>query len=98
MNEVQAMRSAKCCHLGVLLTLEDFKREPGLLNVAMYVEANHVSNLKTKEYIKKKKTPYMIKKKKNDDPCLFLSEGKCLIYETRPQICRDYRCQGANSE
>ena len=26
-------------------------------------------------------------------PCRYLKDGRCLIYENRPQVCRDYNCE-----
>lgn len=43
--------------------------------------------------MKEKKHPFAIKKRGLGQPCVFYNDG-CMIYETRPQICRDYPGDG----
>lgn len=87
-------RCGKCCHqLSATMTLQDMNREPRLWEVA--VPIHRVGNRKTRRFMLEKGHPFVIGKEKQGGPCPFLTtDNLCLIYETRPQICRDYP-QGA---
>ncbi len=85
----------KCCHkFSITLTIEDMNREPRLWQVVIPIQ--RVGNPKTRAYMAEKKHPWVIGGKPNrGDPCPFLTaENLCGIYETRPQICRDYPQKG----
>ena len=77
----------KCCHAGVTLAIEDMNREPRLFQVA--VPIHRVGNPKTRAFMAEKKHPWAINKPHRGAPCPFYFDG-CTIYETRPQVCRDY--------
>ena len=83
----------KCCHqFGITLAIEDMNREPRLWDVAVPIQ--NVGNPKTRAFMAEKKHSWVIGgKKKRGDACPFYFEG-CTIYETRPQICRDYPQKG----
>jgi Fe-S-cluster containining protein len=49
-----------------------------------------VGNPLTRKYMIEKKHLWAIKKTMRGGPCPFLLNNKCIIHETRPQICRDY--------
>jgi len=87
---VKCQRCGKCCcHAGVTLAIEDMSREPRLWDVAVPIQ--QVGNPKTRAFMAEKKHPWVIGgKKKRGDACVFLVGNNCTIYETRPQICRDY--------
>ena len=87
-------RCGKCCHqFGITLTIEDMNREPRLWQVAVPIQK--VGNPKTRAYMAEKKMPFAIRKESHGGPCPFLVLNKdCMIYETRPQICRDYPQKG----
>ena len=76
------------------MTIEDMNREPRLWDVA--VPIHKVGNPKTRAFMAEKKHPWVIGgKKKRGDACVFLHpDNYCTIYETRPQICRDYPQKG----
>jgi len=65
-------------------------REPRLWDVAVPIQ--RVGNLKTRMFMAEKKNPWVIGGKPHRGAaCPFLTaENLCGIYETRPQICRDY--------
>ena len=87
-------RCGRCCHsFSITLTIEDMNREPRLWNVAIPIQK--VGNPKTKAYMIEKKHPFVIGKAKRGGPCPFLAPNNdCIVYETRPQICRDYPAKG----
>ena len=81
----------KCCHaFGITLAIEDMNREPRLWDVS--VPIHKVGNPKTRAFMAEKKHPWAIGGKVSlGSPCPFLTaENLCGIYETRPQICREY--------
>jgi Fe-S-cluster containining protein len=86
-----------CCRkFGITLTTADMAREPRLWDVA--IGAGQVRNPKTARYMIEHKHPWAIRCGRGK-PCPFLdAENHCLIYETRPEICRVYpqngRCIG----
>ena len=78
-----------CCQFGITLSISDMNREPRLWDVAVPIQ--NVGNPKTRAFMAEKKHPWVIGgKEKRGDPCVFLAGTDCLIYETRPLICRDY--------
>jgi Fe-S-cluster containining protein len=86
------MRCAKCCFItGVGITPEDLNREPRLWQFA--APLSRVDNLKMREYMIEKGIPFALGKRKHGDPCPFLLKNKCMIYETRPDMCRNYQCR-----
>ena len=81
-------RCGQCCHqLSATLSIADMNREPRLWDVAVPIQ--HVGNPKTRAFMAEKKHPWAINKAHRGAACPFYFEG-CTIYETRPQICRDY--------
>lgn len=71
----------------------DMSREPKLWDVA--VPIHKVGNPRTRAYMAEHKMPFAIRKPHKGAACPFLDANNlCMIYETRPQICRDYP-QGA---
>ena len=90
----ECKQCGKCCHvLLATMTVEDMNREPRLWDVAVPIQK--VGNPKTRAFMAEKKHPWAIGKTHRGSPCPFLSPGNdCMIYETRPQICRDYPQKG----
>lgn len=80
----------KCCRVfRITFDEADINREPRLLKIAM--TEDQVRKDKTARVMKQLKHPYAMAKVYPGAPCVFLNkENKCVIYETRPQICRDY--------
>ena len=89
---MECKQCGRCCHqFGITLTPEDLNRELRLWEVAVPIQS--VGNPKTRRYMIEKKHPFAIRKEKRGGPCPFLAaNNECVIYETRPQICRDYQC------
>jgi len=87
-------RCGRCCHkYSITLTLEDMNREPRLWQVVTPMQL--VGNQITKAYMIEKKYPFVIRKAKRGGACPLLAPNNdCVIYETRPQICRDYPQEG----
>ena len=68
-------------------------REPRLQGYA--VPIFEVPPSKTRRYMAEKGHPWLIAKPYRGSPCPFWFESVgCSIYETRPQICRDYPQEG----
>ncbi len=90
----ECQKCGQCCHqFSITLTLEDMNREPRLWQVAIPIQ--QVGNPKTRAYMAEKKHTWVIGKSHSGSACPFLAPNNdCMIYETRPQICRDYP-QGA---
>jgi len=85
----------RCCHnFGITLSIDDMNMEPRLWDVAVPIQ--RVGNPKTRAYMAEKKHLWVIGGKPHRHaPCPFLTAEKlCGIYETRPQICRDYPQEG----
>ena len=82
-----------CCrNYGITLSLQDMNREPRLWEVVIPIQ--YVGNPRTRAFMVENKHPFVINKGRGET-CPFLLNNKCLIYETRPQICRDYPQKGA---
>lgn len=83
-------KCGKCCYkYGIPVSITDINREPLLLNVT--VPFKQVKNPKMRAYMIEKRLPFVIGKTRHGAACPFLSANNlCLIYNTRPQICRDY--------
>jgi Fe-S-cluster containining protein len=86
----KCLRCGQCCHaFGITLSLADMNREPRLWQVA--VPIHKVGNPRIRAYMAEKKMPFAIGKPYKGAACPFLdADNSCMIYETRPQICRDY--------
>lgn len=86
-------KCGKCCHqFGITLSVEDIAREPRLKE--HMIPVHRVGNPKTRVYMIEKKLPFVLTKSKRGGPCVFLLNNMCLIYETRPEICRTFECKG----
>lgn len=89
-------RCAQCCKLGVTVGPEDLNREPRLWN---YVDSIHkTKSHKMARYMRIEGHPYAIRKAARFSLCVFLGATGCLIYETRPQVCRDYACKRSENK
>ena len=89
--EMSCKGCGKCCHKSVCFGPEDLNREPRLQDFLVGVQ--DVDNPKTWGYMIEMKLPFVIRELKGR-PCPFLVSGnECLIYETRPQMCRDFVCK-----
>lgn len=86
----ECQRCGQCCHkFGISLTIEDMNREPRLWEVAVPLE--RVGNQKMRLFMMQNNYRWVIGGKPyRGAPCVFLQNNECLIYRTRPQICRDY--------
>ena len=93
-GEFTCRRCAKCCRrFSITLRPEDMSREPRLWQVAVPIQ--RVGNPVTRAYMAEKQHPWAIGKARAGAPCPFLAAtNDCFIYETRPQICRDYPQEG----
>ena len=95
-NEIKehaCQRCGLCCHsFGITLTIEDLNREPRLYQYSIPTE--EVGNMKTRLFMQQNNMPFVVDKGGRGLPCPFFANKSCLIYETRPQICRDYPGRG----
>ena len=67
--------------------------EPRLFDKCVPIQ--YVGNPKTRAYMIEKNHSFAIKKLHRGMACPFLGfDSKCMIYETRPQICREYPQEG----
>lgn len=83
-------RCGQCCRaFGITLSITDMNREPRLWDVAVPIQ--QVGNPRTRVFMAEYNHPWVIGKDHRNGPCPFLTaRNECGIYETRPQICRDY--------
>lgn len=80
---------AKCCHnCAITLTMDDLNREPRLYQYIIPV--SQVDNPKTRLFMEENDMPFVINKGGRGKPCPFLMNNRCMIYETRPDICKKY--------
>jgi Fe-S-cluster containining protein len=87
-SNLKCIRCAKCCHcFSITFTPEDINREPRLLD---FVISIHKVFGKVKQFMVEKGHPFLLRKQGRGSPCPFLLNSLCMIYNTRPQICRDY--------
>ncbi len=89
-------RCGQCCHaFAITLSIEDMNREPRLWDVAVPIQ--YVRNPRTRAFMVKRGHPWVIRKERRGAPCPFLElRNVCWIYETRPQVCRDYPESGGS--
>jgi Fe-S-cluster containining protein len=88
---MKCKRCGECCRKGVGLTIEDMNREPRLWDIAVPIQKVTNENMKT--YMIQHNMPWAIGgKTKKGDMCIFFMNDMCLIYETRPKMCRDFKC------
>jgi Fe-S-cluster containining protein len=78
-----------CCRkTGVPLSAEDLNHEPRLWDVALHISG--VANPRMRAYMLEKGYEYVIRKDHKGSPCPFLYNTRCMIYGTRPKLCRLY--------
>jgi len=75
-----------CKRLATPLTLADLAHEPRLWDVALALAG--VANPQMRRFMVKKKYPYVIRKDHKDSSCPFLLNSSCMIYGSRPKVCR----------
>ncbi|MHA2377345.1 MAG: YkgJ family cysteine cluster protein [Candidatus Thorarchaeota archaeon] len=87
-------RCGKCCHkFAITFSLEEISREPRLMRSDAFMEWMSVpsQNRHTYEFMRQRNHPFILRKPYRNAPCPFLFPNKeCMIYETRPQVCRDF--------
>ena len=83
-KQIECVKCGSCCKcFRIVLSLADVNKEPRLQKVMIPI---YKILGKTRRYMAEKKLPFALPK-----PCPFLlSNNECSIYETRPQMCRDY--------
>ena len=89
----------QCCHDVIPWTIQDLVRlsESGLLEDMEFCEYFPPGWDRPKYYFEAKHREYMMSRRSIDDDsgpeqkCSFLGDdNKCIIYEYRPEVCRDY--------
>ena len=96
--EHTCIRCGQCCFaFGITLSLDDMNHEPRLWEYAIPIQ--QVNNPKTRKFMAENQMPFVIKMNGKGKKCPFLvgqvGHVSCLIYETRPEICRQYPQDGA---
>ena len=92
--EMSCKRCGKCCQkVAICLDESDINREPRLCD--RLITYRQVDNPKTLGYMIKTRKFYAINMINRVCPFLVRANGQteCLIYETRPQMCRDFVCK-----
>jgi Fe-S-cluster containining protein len=91
----KCIKCGKCCRrFGVSLSIDDMNKEPKLWDVAVPIQK--INNPKLRKYMIENNHPWAIKLMPVSFACPFLTaQNLCKIYDTRPQVCRDYPQEGA---